>query len=204
MFGFVWRHMHISLSTGKVHSVPLNDSLPVTNPFGYFVALHDLAYNLVMAKHEKGGGSNTIALNRRAKFDYHLEKTFEAGVVLEGWEVKSIRANQAQLSDSYVLVREGEAWLLGSQISPLSSASTHITTDPQRTRKLLLNAKEIAEIFQATQAKGSTCIATALYWKGPRVKCEVALGKGKKQHDKRSTEKERDWQRQKQRLMKNG
>ena len=187
MFGFVWRHMHISLSTGKVHSVPLNDSLLVTNPFGYFVALHDLAYNLVMAKHEKGGGSNTIVLNRRAKFDYHLEKTFEAGMVLEGWEVKSIRANQAQLSDSYVLVREGEAWLLGSQISPLSSASTHITTDPQRTRKLLLNAKEIAEIFQATQAKGSTCIATALYWKGPHVKCEVALGKGKKQHDKRST-----------------
>ena len=156
-----------------------------------------------MAKNAKGGGSNTIALNRRAKFDYQLEKTFEAGVVLEGWEVKSIRANQAQLSDSYVLVREGEAWLLGSQISPLSSASTHVSPDPQRTRKLLLNAKEIAEIFRATQAKGSTCVATALYWKGPRVKCEVALGKGKKQHDKRSTEKERDWQRQKQRLMKN-
>ena len=157
-----------------------------------------------MTKNAKGAGSNPIALNRRAKFDYHLEKTFEAGVVLEGWEVKSIRAHQALLSDSYVLVRDGEAWLLGSQISPLSSASTHVTADPQRTRKLLLNAKEIAEIHQATQAKGSTCIATALYWKGPRVKCEIALGKGKKQHDKRATEKERDWQRQKQRLMKNG
>ena len=93
-----------------------------------------------MAKNAKGGGSNTIALNRRAKFDYHLEKTFEAGVVLEGWEVKSIRSNQAQLSDSYVLVRDGEAWLLGSQISPLLSASTHVSPVPQRSRKLLLNA----------------------------------------------------------------
>ena len=177
--------------------------MPVSNSICYFVAPTELTYNLAMAKNAKRGGSNTIALNRRAKFDYQLEKTFEAGVVLEGWEVKSIRANQAQLSDSYVLVRDGEAWLLGSQISPLSSASTHVSPDPQRTRKLLLNAKEIAEIFRATQAKGSTCVAMALYWKGPRVKCEVALGKGKKQHDKRSTEKERDWQRQKQRLMKN-
>ena len=146
----------------------------------------------------------TIALNRRVTFDYHLEERFEAGLVLEGWEVKSIRANKAQLTDSYVLVRDGEAYLLGSHITPLPSASTHVVADPIRTRKLLLHRKEIAKIFSQTQAKGYACVARALYWKGPRVKCEIALAKGKQSQDKRAASRDRDWQRDKQRIMKEG
>ena len=155
-----------------------------------------------MAK-KKQDHSNTIALNKRAKFDYSLEKRFEAGLVLEGWEVKSIRSNKAQLTDSYVLLRDGEAWLLGSYIMPLKSISTHTPADPTRTRKLLLHEREIAEIFQAVQSKGNSCVTTAMYWKGSHVKCEVALGKGKKTVDKRATTKERDWERQKRRLISN-
>ena len=144
----------------------------------------------------------TIAVNRRARFDYALEETFEAGIVLEGWEVKSIRANQAQLSDSYVHIRDGEAWLLGAHIAPLASASTHIHADPTRTRKLLLHSREIAKIFMATQAKGFTCVATALYWKGANVKCEIALAKGKEQRDKRASLKDREWRREQGRDLK--
>lgn len=155
-----------------------------------------------MAKDPKKNASTTIALNKRARHDYELEERFEAGLALEGWEVKSLRAGKGQLVDSYVLVRDGEAWLLGANISPLASASTHVVPDPQRTRKLLLHAREIARIHAATQQKGYTCVTTALYWKGNRVKCELALGKGKKQHDKRATLKEREWNRQKERLLK--
>jgi len=146
--------------------------------------------------------AKTIALNKRARHDYFIEQKFEAGLVLEGWEVKSLRAGKAQLVDSYVLLRGGEAWLLGANITPLTSASTHVVADPQRTRKLLLHSKEIAQILAATQQKGYTCVATALYWKANKVKCEIGLAKGKKQHDKRATERERDWNRQKQRVMK--
>jgi len=146
--------------------------------------------------------ATTIALNKRARHDYFIEQKFEAGLVLEGWEVKSLRAGKAQLFDSYVLLRNGEAWLFGATITPLTSASTHVVADPQRTRKLLLHAREIAQIVSATQQKGYTCIATALYWKDNKVKCEIGLAKGKKQHDKRATERERDWSRQKQRIMK--
>ena len=146
--------------------------------------------------------SGTIALNKRATHDYLLEDRFEAGLVLEGWEVKAIRGGKAQLVDSYVLLRDGEAWLLGANITPLSSASTHVIADPQRTRKLLLHARELARIFAATQQKGFACIATALYWKGNKVKCEIALGKGKKLHDKRASQRDRDWNRQKQRILK--
>lgn len=155
-----------------------------------------------MAKPTKQPARNTVALNRRAKFDYELGQRFEAGLVLEGWEVKSIRASQAQLSDSYVLVREGEAWLLGARIAPLPSASTHIHADPTRTRKLLLHANEISRIFGAVATRGETCVATALYWKGAKVKCEVALGKGKKTHDKRASIREREWKRDQARLAK--
>ncbi len=155
----------------------------------------------------KTGGKNktpdpTIARNKRASHDYHLEQRFEAGIALMGWEVKSIRAGKAQLVDSYVLVRDGEAYLLGANITPLQSASTHVVADPQRTRKLLLHAKEIAQLFQATQQKGYAVVATRLYWKGSNVKCEIALAKGKKMHDKRETSRNRDWDRQKERLMK--
>ena len=155
-----------------------------------------------MTKKDGKATSGTIALNKRARHDYHIEQRFEAGLVLEGWEVKSLRAGKVQLVDSYVLLRGGEAWLLGATITPLTSASTHVVADPQRTRKLLLHARELAQIFAATQQKGYACIATALYWKGNKVKCEIGLAKGKKQHDKRATERERDWQRQKQRILK--
>jgi len=154
-----------------------------------------------MAKPNKSAPA-LIAQNRRARHDYNLEDKFEAGVVLEGWEVKSLRAGKGQLADSYVMIRDGEAWLLGANITPLSSASTHVIADPKRTRKLLLHEKEIARIFSATHQKGYTCVATSLYWKGNRVKCEIALAKGKKQHDKRATVRERDWQREKGRHLK--
>ena len=143
-----------------------------------------------------------IARNKRAARDYALEERFEAGLVLEGWEVKSLRAGKAQIVDSYVLLRDGEAYLFGAQITPLLSASSHISPDPTRTRKLLLHARELARIFVATQAKGYACVATAVYWKSNRVKCEIALAKGKKQHDKRAAVKDREWARQKERLTK--
>ena len=151
---------------------------------------------------KKTTDSATIVVNRKARHEYSVERTMDAGLSLEGWEVKSLRAGKGQLVDSYVLVRNGEAWLLGANITPLASASTHVVADPQRTRKLLLHAKEIARIYAATQQKGFTCVATALYWKGNRVKCEIALGKGKKLHDKRASSRDRDWNRQKERLMK--
>jgi len=163
-----------------------------------------LLYNRQMAKQNKKSRPNTIAQNRRARFDFELSEKFEAGLVLEGWEVKAIRSSNVQLTDSYVLIRDGEAWLLGSNIMPLLSASTHVVADPQRTRKLLLHTKELARIHAAIQQKGFTCVATAMYWKGNKVKCEIALGKGKKSHDKRATQRDRDWDRQKQRLMKHG
>ena len=149
-------------------------------------------------------GRKTIAVNRRAKFDYELGHRFEAGLALEGWELKSIRAGQAQLAEGHVLVRDGEAWLLGARITPLASASSHVSPDPARTRKLLLHAKEVSRIFMALQTQGQACVATALYWKGPRVKCEIALGKGKKTRDKRATLRERDLQREQARLGKHG
>lgn len=145
--------------------------------------------------------SGTIALNKKAKFDYELHERFEAGMVLLGWEVKSLRAGKIQLTDSYVFFKNGEAWLLGSQIMPLPTASTHFVTDPTRTRKLLLNHRELSRLQEATQQKGYTVVATAMYWKEHLVKCEIALAKGKQQHDKRETEKERDWARQKQRIF---
>jgi len=152
-------------------------------------------------KKKKKPLGNTIALNKRAKFDYFIEDRFEAGVVLNGWEVKSLRAGKGQLTDSYVQFTRGEPWLLNSLIQPLSSASTHFVTDPSRPRKLLLNTREISRLQDAVDQKNYTIVATALYWKQHLVKCEIGLAKGKKQHDKRDTVKERDWNRQKQRVM---
>lgn len=143
----------------------------------------------------------TIAQNKRAKFDYFLEEKFEAGLVLEGWEVKALRAGKAQLTDSYVIFKDGEAWLLGSQITPLPTTSTHVVADPQRTRKLLLNAKEIDRIHGAADQKGYSVLCTSLYWKKHMVKAEIALGKGKANRDKRDTIKEREWNIQKQRVL---
>ncbi|MDH5736689.1 MAG: SsrA-binding protein SmpB [Gammaproteobacteria bacterium] len=149
-----------------------------------------------------GPGTGTIALNKKARFEYELHERIEAGLQLEGWEVKALRAGKGQLTDTYVLLKDGEAFLLGAHIEPLKTASTHIHADPTRTRKLLMHRKEIARLFGATQAKGQTCIPLALYWKGPRVKCEIALATGKKTHDKRAATKDREWQIDKQRTMK--
>lgn len=154
-----------------------------------------------MAKKNQKNADKTIALNKKAKFDFELFERIEAGVALTGWEVKSIRAGKGQITDSYVIFKNGEAWLFGSHIHPLASASTHFVTDPTRTRKLLLNRKEITRLQEAIEQKGYTVVATALYWKEHLVKCEIAIAKGKQQHDKREAEKERDWGREKQRLF---
>ncbi len=151
---------------------------------------------------QKQKSDQSIAVNRRAHYEYSFEERFEAGISLEGWEVKSLRAGRVQLDQSYVLLKNNEAWLLGSLITPLQSASTHIHPDPQRTRKLLLHQSEISKLIGSVERKGYTLIPLKLYWKGNRVKLEIALAKGKKEHDKRDTEKKRDWQREKQRLLK--
>jgi SsrA-binding protein len=145
-----------------------------------------------------------IANNRKAHHDYFIEDRYEAGVVLQGWEVKSLRAGRVQLDQAYVVVKGGEVWLFGALITPLQTASTHINPDPTRTRKLLLHDREIAKLVGSVERKGYTLIPLQLYWKDNRVKLEVGLAKGKKQHDKRATEKERDWKREKGRLLKKG
>ncbi|MCG8315733.1 MAG: SsrA-binding protein SmpB [Pseudomonadales bacterium] len=152
-------------------------------------------------KKKTSTGSATIALNKRARHEYFIEQTFEAGLVLEGWEVKSLRDGKVNLSESYVLIKDGEAFLFGCHISPLQTASTHINPDPLRSRKLLLHRRELGQLFGAVAKQGLTCVPLALYWKSGRVKCEIALAKGKKLHDKRATEKERDWNREKQRVL---
>ena len=149
----------------------------------------------------KKSSDNTIAQNKRARFDYHLLDSFEAGLSLAGWEVKALRAGKAQLTDSYVLMKGGEAYLLGATITPLDTVSTHFVTDPTRTRKLLLHKKELAQINAAVTQKGQTCVGSALYWKGHLVKARIDLAQGKKLHDKRESEKARDWQRQKARIV---
>lgn len=154
-----------------------------------------------MAKKKPKQPAGTIALNKKAKHDFHIETSFEAGLVLTGWEVKSLRAGKAQLTDSHVFLKNGEAWLLNAHITPLTSTCTHIIAEPTRMRKLLLHKKEIGKIAAGMNQTGHTCVALALYWKKNKVKCEVALAKGKKEYDKRATEKERDWNRQKQRVV---
>lgn len=147
-------------------------------------------------------GRNTIALNKKARHDFHIEDRFEAGLVLDGWEVKSLRDGRAQLKESYVVLKEGEAWLIGCHISPLPSASSHVNADPTRSRKLLLNRSEINRLVGSVERKGYTLVPLALYWKRSRAKLEIGLAKGKKQHDKRAADKDRDWQRQKERILK--
>ncbi|MCL5979854.1 SsrA-binding protein SmpB [Acidithiobacillus sulfuriphilus] len=148
--------------------------------------------------------SSTIALNREAKHEYFIEERFEAGMVLQGWEVKSLRAGRLNLKDSYVLVKGGELWLLGAHISPLPTASTHINPDPTRTRKLLMHKEEINRLIGSVERKGFTVVPLAMYWKQGRAKVEIALVKGKQEHDKRATLKEREWQRDKARILKGG
>jgi SsrA-binding protein len=146
--------------------------------------------------------NGSIAVNKKAFHDYSIEERFEAGVALEGWEVKSIRTGRVQLKESYALVKNGEAWLFGSHISPLPTASTHVHPDPLRTRKLLLHRSELNKLIGAVERRGYTLVPLAMYWKRGHIKLEVGLAKGKKQHDKRAAERERDWQREKQRVLK--
>jgi len=154
-----------------------------------------------MAKAKKKSPAN-IAQNKRARYDFQIEETFEAGIALQGWEVKSLREGHVQLKESYALLKDNEAFLLGCHITPLLSASTHINPDATRTRKLLLHRNELDKLIGAVERKGYTLIPISLYWKRGRAKLQLGLGKGKKKHDKRATEKSRDWQRQKERLMK--
>ncbi|MEM7466472.1 MAG: SsrA-binding protein SmpB [Pseudomonadota bacterium] len=155
-------------------------------------------------KSKEKSPSATIALNKKARHDYFIEEKYEAGIVLEGWEVKSLRAGRIQLVDAYIFFREGEAYMSNALITPLISASTHVDANPKRIRKLLLNRREIDKLIGAVERKGMTLIATAMYWKRGRAKVEIGVAKGKKQHDKRATEKARDWQREKARILKAG
>lgn len=146
----------------------------------------------------------SIVDNRKAWHDYFIEEKFEAGLALEGWEVKSIRAGRVHLKEAYVVVRNAEIFLFGAHITPLPTASTHVHPDPVRTRKLLLNAAEIAKLIGKVERAGYTLVPLDLHYKGGRIKLEIGLAKGKKQYDKRATEREREWQREKQRLVKGG
>jgi SsrA-binding protein len=153
-------------------------------------------------KQGKGGGSSTIVLNKKAGHEFFIEQRFECGLMLEGWEVKALRAGRGQIKESYVTIREGEAFLFGAHITPLPTASTHIHPDPTRTRKLLLHREELNRLIGLVERRGYTLVPTAMYWKRGRAKLEIGLARGKKLHDKRADQKDRDWQREKERLFK--
>ena len=143
----------------------------------------------------------SIAQNKKAFHDYFVEERYEAGLVLQGWEVKAIRAGRAQINDAYVIVKDEALWLIGAHISPLLTASTHVSPDPTRTRKLLLNAAEIRKLIGHVSQRGYTLIPLDLHYTRGRIKLQVGLARGKEKHDKRATEREREWQREKQRLL---
>ena len=157
-----------------------------------------------MNKVKPDPGHKTIALNKKARRDYFIDERLEAGLCLQGWEVKSLRAGKIQIIDSYILLKDSEAYLFGALINPLPTAARHIEADPQRSRKLLLHRAELNKLIGAVERKGFALIPTALYWKGGRAKLEIGIARGKKTHDKRETEKQRDWQRQKARLLRRG
>ncbi len=155
-----------------------------------------------VTKKKSQAPDNTIAQNKKARFEYHIEDRFEAGLALEGWEVKSLRAGKAQINESYVLLKDREAFLFGALITPLPTASTHIKPDPQRNRKLLLHRAELKRLAAAVERQGYTVVPLSMYWKNSRAKLSIGVAKGKKLHDKRRTERDRDWQMQKERLLK--
>lgn len=152
--------------------------------------------------HKKDDNADRIAVNRRARHDYFIEERLEAGVMLKGWEVKSLRAGRLQLAEAYVLLKDDEAWLFGAHVSPLPTASTHVLPDPIRSRKLLLHRRQIDALVGAVERKGRTIVPLAMYWKNGRAKLEIGLAKGKKEHDKRADKRDRDWEREKARVMK--
>ncbi|MBA5248531.1 MAG: SsrA-binding protein SmpB [Gammaproteobacteria bacterium] len=155
-----------------------------------------------MTKKNKKINSNTIVVNKKARHDYFIEQSLEAGLSLEGWEVKSLRDNKVQIKESYVILKNSELFLFGSHISPLNTASTHVNADPTRTRKLLLNRLEINRIKDKIEQKGATVVPLKLYWVRGKVKLEIGVAKGKKAYDKRQDIKEKDWKRDKQRALK--
>lgn len=156
-----------------------------------------------MAKNKaKTSNNNTIARNKKARHNYALTDKFEAGMSLQGWEIKSIRSGKVNISDCYVHIKNREAYLLGAEITPLNAASSHVVCDPNRDRKLLLNARELEKLIGAVERDGYSLIATAMYWKACWVKIEINLAKGKHAHDKRDAVKDKDWARQKERMMK--
>ena len=156
---------------------------------------------MAKSKDKDNKGTGTIALNRRARHEYHIDQRYEAGVALQGWELKALRAGRINFGESYAIVRDGELFLYGASIPPLISASTHVIAEDRRIRKLLLHRHEIDHLIGATERKGYTLVPTAMYWKGNKVKVEIGVARGKQEHDKRDTAKERDWQREKQRTM---
>ncbi len=158
-------------------------------------------YNFAVSDKSKEEADRNIALNRRARHEYFIEETYEAGLVLQGWEVKSLRDGRVQITEAYVRIIKEEAWLVGAHFTPLLSASTHIHPDSTRTRKLLLHAEQLTKLIGKVERAGYTLIPLDLHWTRGRAKLSVGLAKGKKQHDKRADKKEKDWQRQKQRLM---
>ena len=145
--------------------------------------------------------AGTIALNKKARHDYFIDERFEAGLALQGWEVKALRAGRLQLKEGYVLLKDGEAYLFGAHIAPLPTTSTHVIADPTRLRKLLLHRRQIDGLVGAVERKGHTIVPLELYWSQGKVKLEIGVAKGKQAHDKRDTEKDRDWQREKSRLL---
>lgn len=165
--------------------------------------MRDLPRPTAMAtsRKSKDDASDVIALNKRARHEYFIEENFEAGMALQGWEVKSMRAGKAQITEGYVIIKNGEAWLIGAHVSPLRTTSTHVVADPTRTRKLLLHRRELDRLIGAVERKGHTVVPLKLFWKNGKAKLEIGLAKGKQAHDKRATEKDRDWQRDKARLM---
>ena len=152
-------------------------------------------------KPDKNKATGTIALNKRARHEYHLEQRYEAGIALQGWELKAIRAGRANITEAYAVIRHGELFLFGAQITPLIQASTHVVADDRRTRKLLLHRNEIDSLIGKVERAGYTLVPTSLHWKRNKVKAELALAKGKQTHDKRASEKDRDWAREKSRVM---
>lgn len=163
---------------------------------------HPVQFEPPMSKKKSTESSATIAENRQARHDYFIEETYEAGISLQGWEVKSLRAGRAQLKEAYVFLKNGEAFLFGAHISALPTASTHVIPDPIRTRKLLLNRAELNRLIGAVERRGYTLVPLEMYWKAGRAKLKIGLAKGKKEHDKRATSKDRDWQRERSRLLK--
>ena len=152
-------------------------------------------------RNNKDDAPPPIALNKRARHEYFIEENLEAGLALQGWEVKSLRAGKAQITEGYVIVKNGEAWLIGAHVTPLKTVSTHVVADPTRTRKLLLHRRELDRLIGSVERKGHTIVPLRLYWKNGKVKLEIGVARGKKAHDKRATIKERDWQRQRSRLL---